>query len=83
MDPQEFFKESASRNIALVMDLIDGVLGRDDRKPFIRKSILRRINDIKRDGLTALASERERVTPICTSVAGVAHFTLSKENHHA
>lgn len=68
MEPTEFFNESANRNIAMVMSLVEGLIGHDSRLPFIRKAILRRMNDIRRDGLIALEAITNSNT-VCTSVS--------------
>lgn len=77
MDPKEFFKESANRNIAMVMSLIEGAVGRDSRLPFIRKSVLRRMNDIRRDGLAALEAITSSNT-VCTSVSSADKRALQQ-----
>ncbi len=76
MEPKEFFKESTSRNIAMVLSLIEGAIGNDSRLPFIRKSVLRRMNDIKRDGLVALEAITNSNT-VCTSVSSADNITSS------
>lgn len=79
MKPQDFFNESASRNIAVIMSIVEGALGNDERLPFIRKTLLRRVNDIKRDGLVALRAAASNTT--CTSVSCDANVTSSVLNN--
>lgn len=77
MEPKEFFKESTARNIAMVMGLIEVAIGHDTRLPFIRKSILRRMNDIRRDGLVALEAMTASNT-VCTSVSSADNIASSR-----
>lgn len=64
------------------MDLVEGLVGNDPRFPFIRKSILRRINDIKRDGIAVLELATRRCNTAPGSVAAATktdHLDISQQ----
>lgn len=70
MNPKNSFISSTSQNISLTMTIAEGMFGGDPMWPFFRRTLLRRLNDIKRDALAALEDiETQNGNTVCYSVS--------------
>ena len=51
---RQHFIRGTDANIALAMEIVEAAIGGSQSRHFLRRSLLRRFNDIKRDALAAM-----------------------------
>lgn len=67
--PLVVFEANTNKHIAMTMEIAEGVFGGDPMWVFFRRTLLRRLNDIKREGITALAEcASSNTTPVGVAI---------------